>query len=114
MTGSVFVASGATLTVDQTILGANGNLSNTLSGAGPVTINTGGYRLTLSGDNTYTGGTTLTANSTVVVGSNTALGTNTVAMNNLSSLNFTGGASIGNAITVTGDPDFSARRQRRR
>ena len=29
-------------------------------------------------------------------------------MNNLTSLNFTGGASISNAITVTGDPDFSA------
>jgi autotransporter-associated beta strand protein len=108
MTGNVFVGSGATLTIDQTIVGANGAVSNTLAGAGPVTITTGAYTLTLSGDNTYTGGTTLTAGSTVIVGNNNAFGTNTVAMNDLSSLNFTGGVGIGNAITVTGDPDFSA------
>ena len=108
MTGNVFVASGATLTIDQTLVGANGALSNTLAGAGAVTINTGAYTLTLSGDNTYTGGTTLTAGSTVIVSNTSALGTNTVAMNDLTSLNFTGGVGISNAITVTGDPDFSA------
>jgi fibronectin-binding autotransporter adhesin len=108
MTGAVHVASGATLTIDQTILGANGNLTNTLAGAGAVSINTGANTLTLSGDNTYTGGTTIMANSTVIVGNSNAFGTNTVAMGNLTSLNFTGGVGIGNAITVTGDPDFNA------
>ena len=108
MTGNVNVASGASLTIDQTIVGANGALSNALSGAGPVTITTGAYALTLSGDNTYTGGTTLTAGSTVIVGNTNALGTNLVTMNDMSSLNFTGGASISNAISISGDPDFSA------
>ena len=108
MTGNVFVANGATLTIDQTLVGANGVLSNGIAGAGPVTITTGAYTLTLSGANTYTGGTTLTAGSTVIVGHDGALGTNTVAMNNSTSLNFTGGVGISNAITVTGDPDFSA------
>ena len=108
MTGNVLVGGGATLTIDQTLVGANGVLSNALAGAGPVTITTGAYTLTLSGDNTYTGGTTLTAGSTVIVGNNSAFGTNTVAMNDSSSLNFTGGVGISNAITVTGDPDFSA------
>ena len=75
------LAGGATLTIDQTLVGANGVLSNALAGAGPVTITTGAYTLTLSGDNTYTGGTTLTAGSTVIVGNDSAFGTNTVAMN---------------------------------
>ena len=108
MTGNVFVANGATLTIDQTLVGANGVLSNGIAGAGPVTITTGAYTLTLSGASTYTGGTTLTAGSTVIVGSNGAFGTNTVAMNDSTSLNFTGGVGVSNAITVTGDPDFSA------
>jgi autotransporter-associated beta strand protein len=108
MTGNVFVANGASLTIDQTLVGANGVLSNVLTGAGAVTITTGAYTLTLSGANTYTGGTTLTAGSTAIIGHDGALGTNTVAMNDSSSLNFTGGAGISNAITVTGDPDFSA------
>jgi len=108
MTGNVNVAGGASLTIDQTVTAANGVLSNTLAGAGTVTINTGANTLTLSGDNTYTGGTTLTAGSTAILGNSSALGTGAVAMNNLSSLNFTGGVGISNAITVTGDPDFSA------
>ena len=108
MTGNVSIANGAGLTIDQTLVGANGVLSNALTGAGSVTITTGAYTLTLSGANTYTGGTTLTADSTAIVGHDGALGTNTVAMNDSSSLVFTGGAGIGNAITVTGDPDFSA------
>ena len=73
ITGNIIVGGAAALTIDQTIVGANGVLSNTLAGAGPVTINTGAYTLTLSGDNTYSGGTTLTANSTVIVGNNNAL-----------------------------------------
>ncbi len=108
MTGNVFVANGATLTIDQTLLATNGVLSTGIAGAGPVTITTGANTLTLDSASTYTGGTTLTAGSTVIVGASGAFGTNTVAMNNSTSLNFTGGAGISNAITVTGDPDFSA------
>jgi hypothetical protein len=41
MTGNVSVANGAGLTIDQTLVGANGVLSNALTGAGSVTITTG-------------------------------------------------------------------------
>ena len=83
MTGNVFVANGATLTIDQTLLATNGVLSTGIAGAGPVTITTGANTLTLDSASTYTGGTTLTAGSTVIVGASGAFGTNTVAMNDL-------------------------------
>ena len=74
-----------------------------------MTITTGPNTLTLSGaNNTYTGGTTLSADSAAILGHDGALGTGAVAMNDGSSLVFTGGVGIGHAITVTGDPDFSA------
>ncbi|GAB1489782.1 hypothetical protein MASR2M8_22360 [Opitutaceae bacterium] len=79
---------------------ANGVISDT----GAVTKSDLGT-LTLNAANTYSGGTTLTAGN-LVVGNNAGLGTGavTLAGGNLSS---TGGRTIANAITLTGDTGLS-------
>jgi fibronectin-binding autotransporter adhesin len=60
--------------------GHNFILSNTLSGAGALTVNDAGGAVTLSGANTYSGGTTVTA-ATLNLNNATALGTGTFTVN---------------------------------
>ncbi len=81
--------------------------AGTISGAGTVTkLNTDA--LTLTGPNSYRGGTTLTSG-TIVIGNNTALGTGTLAMAEGTTLSFLTDAAytVGNRITLAGDPTFT-------
>ena len=61
------------------------------------------------GANTYSGGTTLAETGTIVVGNNSALGTGTLAMAAGTTLSFlnTANFTVGNPITISGDPFFA-------
>ena len=74
MTGAISVATGASLTFDQTErylggTGNNGTVSNAVVGGGSVTVDAGINTLTLSGANTYTGSTTISSGTLSVTGS---------------------------------------------
>ncbi len=107
-TTSALVLGGAIAT-DGFALSFGGSGSSTvngiISGAGSITKSDAGT-LSLHGANTYAGGTTL-AGGNLVVGHNTALGTGAVTLSggNLSS---TGGRTIGNTLTLTGDSGLAA------
>lgn len=82
------------------------SFSGIISGTGTVQQN-GIGALTLTGVNTYTGGTALNSG-TVIVGNDSALGTGTLAMAAGTTLSFlNSNFSIGNKITITGDPNFT-------
>ena len=68
-------------------------------------MKSGAGDLTLAGYDTYTGGTVLAAGTLTLANVN-ALGTGTLAMEAGTTLGFAGGYTIGNAITVVGDPTF--------
>ncbi len=78
-----------------------------ISGTGSV-VQAGAGATVLSGANTYGGGTTL-ASGTIVVGNNSALGTGTLAMAAGTTLSFlnTANFTVGNPITISGDPFFA-------
>jgi len=101
-----------TYTISDVIADLNGSAGNTTTsngvggtgGASSITVNQA--TLNLSAANTYTGGTTLTAG-TINVGNNSALGSGALAMAAGTTLGFSAsGLTIGNAITVSGDPTF--------
>jgi autotransporter-associated beta strand protein len=103
-------------------IGSGGtNTSANVAGdsGGSLTLGkSGGGTLTLSGANTYSGGTNLT-DGTITVGASSVvtgntitsspLGTGTLAMSAGTALSFSTGSNytIANAITISGDPDFT-------
>jgi outer membrane autotransporter protein len=79
-----------------------------ISGTGVVNqIGTG--TTVLTGTNSYTGGTTINAG-TIIIGNNSALGTGTLAMAAGTTLSWLSGNNytIGNNITLSGDPNFAS------
>jgi autotransporter-associated beta strand protein len=99
--GNVTLGSG-TLTLSN----ASGTFSGVISGGGALAQSAGIE--TLSGANTYSGGTLLNGG-VLAVGNNSALGTGTLSMAAGTTLAFlsTGNFTIGNKITITGDPNFA-------
>ena len=87
-----------------TLTNANDAFSGAISGAGGQLVVWGGT-LTLSGTNTYSGGTSLKTGK-IMIGNNSALGSGALAMAEGTALGFAGSYTIGNAITVSGDPTF--------
>jgi fibronectin-binding autotransporter adhesin len=86
-----------------------GTIQNTLgSGTKTVALAVSSGTLVLTGTNTYSGGTDLNAG-TLVVGNNSALGTGTLAMAAGTTLSWLAGANytVGNNISLTGDPNFA-------
>lgn len=81
------------------------NYAASASGAGDLTkLGTG--RLVLSGASSYTGGTKLDEG-TITVAHNQALGTAAVAMADGTTLDYADGITLGNAVDVTGEGNFS-------
>lgn len=89
----------AAVEFDQT---QDATYAGTLSGNGTLR-KTGSAALTLTGTNTYTGGTALDAG-TLVLGNASAIGSGTLAMAQGTTLDFTSGFTLANAITLSGDP----------
>jgi fibronectin-binding autotransporter adhesin len=105
-----------TLSASFFVLNVSGDIGET-GGARSLTINQGGFTMTLSGDNTYSGGTTISAGR-LNLGSATALGSGPLAINGgtidntsgnnaLSVANWTIGGSFTfggtNDLTLTGN-----------
>ncbi len=109
---SIANSNSGTLTLLQTAAGsATGSAaySNVITGSGSVAVTTdSGYTVTLSGANTYTGGTALTSG-TLVIGNSSALGSGNLSMAAGTTLSFsnTGNFTVGNNISISGDPSFS-------
>ena len=109
---SIANANSGTLTLLQTAAGgATGSAaySNVITGSGSVAVTTdSGYTVTLSGANAYTGGTALTSG-TLVIGNNSALGSGnlSVAAGTMLSFSNAGNFTVGNNISISGDPTFS-------
>ncbi len=102
LSGSGAVALGAN---KLTLSNASGIFSGIIGGSGSLSQTAGTE--TLTGANTYTGGTSLNGG-TIVVGNNSALGTSTLAMAAGTTLSFLNdNFTIANAITITGDPNFT-------
>lgn len=78
-----------------------------ISGSGAV-MEQGIGVTTLSGANTYAGGTSLSAGA-LAIGNDSALGTGPLAMAAGTTLSFlsSGNFTIGNSITISGDPSFT-------
>ncbi|RDS78904.1 hypothetical protein DWU98_20505 [Dyella monticola] len=74
-----------------------------ISGSGSVQQLSSG-NLTLSGVNTYTGGTSI-EQGTLALNNASAIGSGTLAMAAGTTLHATGGFTLANAITLSGDPD---------
>jgi len=103
-------------TIDQNSVASNftGNISNSSAGVnGKLTItNSGsGGSVTLSATNTYSGGTEVQAGANLSIVSSAALGSGTLALVGSSAvpaiLTTTQTMTIGNSITVSGDPTFN-------
>ena len=61
----------------------------------------------MTGANNYSGGTTVAAG-TLAIGNSSALGTGALSLLSGTTLRFAAnGLTIGNSITVTGDPNFN-------
>ena len=73
-----------------------------VSGSGSL-LKAAADSLTLTGTNTYAGGTSLTAG-TLVLGNASAIGSGTLAMAAGTTLGFSSGFTLANAISVSGDP----------
>ena len=73
-----------------------------VSGSGSLS-KTGSGTLTLTGSNTYTGGTTLTTG-TLALDNASAIGTGTLAMAEFTAISFTRSFTLGNDISLSGDP----------
>ncbi|WP_130619115.1 autotransporter-associated beta strand repeat-containing protein [Dyella amyloliquefaciens] len=101
-----------TVALNATTLATGGNntssaYSGTISGSGNLTkIGTGTQ--TLSGNNSYSGTTTISGGA-IAVGNNAALGTGALAMAAGTTLSWLSGSNytIGNNVTLTGDPNFT-------
>ncbi len=78
------------------------SLAGAIFGSGDV-IKRGNNTLTLSGVNSYSGGTKLEAG-TLLIGNASAIGSGTLDMAEFTTIAFTDSFTLGNAITLTGDP----------
>jgi fibronectin-binding autotransporter adhesin len=87
---------------------AGGNFAGRITGDGTntVTISGGGIQQ-LSGSSNYGGGTIITGTSTLIVGFDTPLGSGPVTVGSGSELGVTNGASVSNAITLSGNSTLS-------
>ncbi|MEE4452981.1 autotransporter domain-containing protein [Novosphingobium resinovorum] len=91
-----------TLTLTQ----ASGAFAGSINGTGGLIL-TASQGYALNGPSTYSGGTALLAG-TLSLGDDNALGTGTLAMSEFTTIDLTGnGMTIGNAITVSGDPTIN-------
>jgi len=81
------------------------SFGNIVSGSGSL-LKIGANSLTLSGINSYTGGTSLNAG-TLVLGNASAISSGTLAMAEGTTLDFTSGFTLANAITLSGDPTIN-------
>ena len=107
ITGSGTTALGSkTLTLTNP---ASTTYSGIISGTGGINLYSG--TKILSGANTYSGGTEVQAGATLQVASASAIGTGTLALvgnaTTTATLKTTGNMTIGNGITVAGDPTFN-------
>jgi hypothetical protein len=107
LTGTVGLRNASALTLQQTSIDAE--IPNIIYGNGSLVINDGGSGkvLTLSGSNSYDSGTSVTSG-TLVIGNSSALGYGGLALSAGTTLGFvsSGSFSIGNPITLSGDPIF--------